>query len=125
VPIYRQIADQIRFQIAAGTLKTGRKLPSVRELADQLTVNQNTILKVYNQLCQEKVLHVDRGNGTFVTEPSQSIPTAERKQIVSRILSDAAVQAAHLGIDLDKLHDLLEKEYQKISQQRLRSTQNE
>jgi|WetSurMetagenome_2_1015567.scaffolds.fasta_scaffold344496_2 GntR family transcriptional regulator len=100
-------------------------MPSVRELADQLTVNQNTILKVYNQLCQDKVLHVDRGNGTFVTEPTQSIPTAERKQIVSKILSDAAVQAAHLGIDLNELHELLEKEYQKINQQRLRSTQNE
>jgi GntR family transcriptional regulator len=100
-------------------------MPSVRELADQLTVNQNTILKVYNQLCQDKVLHVDRGNGTFVTEPTQSIPTAERKQIVSKILSDAAVQAVHLGINLDELHELLEKEYQKINQQRLRSTQNE
>ena len=100
-------------------------MPSVRELADQLTVNQNTILKVYNQLCQEKVLHVDRGNGTFVAEPAQSIPTPERKQIVSKILGEAAVQAAHLGIDLDQLHDLLEKEYQKIHQQRLRSTQNE
>ncbi len=125
MPIYRQIADQIRFQIAAGTLKTGQKMPSVRELADQLTVNQNTILKVYNQLCQEKVLHVDRGNGTFVAEPTQSIPTPERRQIVAKILGEAAVQAAHLGIDLEGLHDLLEKEYQKIHQQRLRSTQNE
>lgn len=125
-PIYRQIIDQIRFQIAAGTLKPGQKLPSVRELAEQLAVNQNTILKVYNQLCQEKVLLVDRGNGTFVAEPANSsIPSAERKQIVARILSDAAVQAAHLGIDLAQLHDLLDKEYQKINQQRLRSTKHD
>jgi len=51
-PIYRQIMDQIRYQVAAGILKAGDKVPSVRQLAGQLAVNQNTILKVYNELCR-------------------------------------------------------------------------
>jgi GntR family transcriptional regulator len=51
VPIYRQIVDQIKHQIAIGAIKQSDMLPSVRQLAGELAVNQNTILKVYNQLC--------------------------------------------------------------------------
>ena len=57
MPIYRQIIDQIKYQVAAGVLTEGDRVPSVRELALQLAVNQNTILKVYNELCRENVLN--------------------------------------------------------------------
>lgn len=114
VPIYRQIIDQIRYQIATGALKEGDQVPSVRQLADKLAVNQNTILKVYNQLCAEKMLRVERGSGTFVTASRQTIPLAERKKIVARILREAAVQAIHLDIGLEQVKDQLEKEYEAI-----------
>lgn len=87
IPIYRQIIDQIRYQIATGALKEGDQVPSVRQLADKLAVNQNTILKVYNQLCTEKVLRVERGSGTFVAASRQSIPVVERKKIVAKLLA--------------------------------------
>ncbi|MFA5863966.1 MAG: GntR family transcriptional regulator [Phycisphaerae bacterium] len=125
VPIYRQIADQIKYQIALGTLRVKQKMPSVRELAHQLAVNQNTILKVYNQLCQEKILQVDRGTGTFVAVGQQTIPISQRRQIVTKILGEAAVQAIHLGVEIREVHDLLDREYQSIKQQQLRSKQDE
>ncbi len=114
MPIYRQIIDQIRYQIATGALKEGDQVPSVRQLADKLAVNQNTILKVYNQLCAEKVLRVERGSGTFVAASRQSIPVAERKKIVGKLLREAAVQAIHLDVGLEQIKEQLEKEYEAI-----------
>jgi GntR family transcriptional regulator len=114
VPIYRQIIDQIRYQIATGALKEGDQVPSVRQLANNLAVNQNTILKVYNQLCSEKVLRIERGSGTFVAAGRHSIPAVERKKTVGKLLREAAVQAIHLDISLEQMKEQLEKEYEAI-----------
>jgi GntR family transcriptional regulator len=114
VPIYRQIINQIRYQIATGALKEGDQVLSVRQLANNLAVNQNTILKVYNQLCAEKVLRIERGSGTFVAAGRQSIPAVERKKTVGKLLREAAVQAIHLDISLEQMKEQLEKEYEAI-----------
>jgi GntR family transcriptional regulator len=118
VPIYRQIADQIRYQIAAGILKEGDKIPSVRELASQLAVNQNTILKVYNELCRENVLKIERGEGTFVSSGRQNIPVDQRKDMVAGPLREAAVLAMQLDIPIEQAMDLFRCEYEKINSQR-------
>jgi GntR family transcriptional regulator len=120
-PIYRQIMDQIRHQIAAGMLKAGDKVPSVRQLAGQLAVNQNTILKVYNELCREHVLEVDRGNGTIVAQGHTTTPMSERKKVVATLLREAAVQAIHLDISPEQAHALLEREYRAIVAERAES----
>lgn len=117
VPIYRQIIDQIKYQVAAGVLKQGDRVPSVRELAAKLAVNQNTVLKVYNELCRENVLKIERGDGTYVSSNKQNIPTVERKRAVANVLREAAVQAIHLEISVEQTKELLEKEYQAIKQQ--------
>lgn len=118
VPIYRQIADQIRYQIAAGVLKEGDKIPSVRQLASQLAVNQNTILKVYNELCRENILKIERGEGTFVSSSEQNIPKERRKDMVAGPLREAAVLAIQLGIPIDQVNEILRDEYGKIDSQR-------
>ena len=100
VPIYRQIIDQIKYSVAAGVLKEGDKVPSVRELAATLAVNQNTILKVYNELCREQVLKIVRGDGTYVSSSKQAIPAAEREKTVGNTLREAVVQAIHLEVSL-------------------------
>lgn len=114
VPIYRQIADQIRYQIAAGILKEGDKVPSVRELASQVAVNQNTILKVYNELCRENVLKIVRGEGTYVSSSEQNIPMSERKEMIAGPLREAAVLAIQLGIPVEEILKLLQSEHDKI-----------
>lgn len=114
VPIYRQIIDQIKYQVATGVLKEGDKVPSVRELASKLAVNQNTVLKVYNELCRENVLKIERGDGTYVSSNKQNIPTAERKKAVANVLREAVVQAIQLDVSLEQAKDLLEKEYEII-----------
>lgn len=114
MPIYRQIIDQIKYQVATGSLKQGDKVPSVRELASNLAVNQNTILKVYNQLCRENVLKIERGDGTYVSSNKQNIPAAQRKKAVANVLREAAVQAIQLDVSLEQAKELLEKEYEVI-----------
>ena len=114
MPIYRQIIDQIKYQVATGALKEGDKVPSVRELASKLTVNQNTVLKVYNELCRENVLKIERGDGTYVSSNKQNIPAEERKKAVANVLREAAVQAIQLDVSLEQAKELLEKEYDAI-----------
>lgn len=118
VPIYRQIIDQIRYQVAAGILRAGDKVPSVRELALQLAVNQNTILKVYNELCREQVLKIERGEGTFVAEPQHSVSTDEKHKLIAGPLREAAVLAIQLGMPVEQAGRILAAEYDKIISQR-------
>jgi len=118
VPIYRQIIDQIRYQVAAGVLKEGDKVPSVRELAARLAVNQNTILKVYNELCRQNVLRIERGDGTYVSSSKQTIGQAEKEKAVSNVLREAAVLAVQLELPIDQVGELLRKEYDDIVSQR-------
>jgi len=118
VPIYRQIIDQIRYQIATGVLKEGDKIPSVRELAARLAVNQNTILKVYNELCRQNVLKIERGDGTYVSSNKQTIPAAERRKTVSNVLREASILAIQLELPIEQVAELLHKEYESIISQR-------
>jgi GntR family transcriptional regulator len=118
VPIYRQIIDQIKYQVATGVLKEGDKVPSVRELAARLAVNQNTILKVYNELCRQNVLKIERGDGTYVSSNKQTIPAAERKKTVSNVLREAAILAVQLELPIEQVGELLQKEYGDIISQK-------
>jgi len=118
VPIYRQIIDQIKYQVATGVLKEGDRVPSVRELATRLAVNQNTVLKVYNELCRQNVLRIERGDGTYVSSNKQTIPAAERRQAVSNVLREAAVLAIQLELPVEQVGELLQKEYDDIISQR-------
>jgi len=110
--------DQIKYQVVTGMLKEGDKVPSVRELAAKLAVNQNTILKVYNELCRENVLKIERGDGTYVSSNRQTIPAAQRRKTVSNVLREAAVQAVQLELPVEQVLELLQKEYENIISQR-------
>lgn len=107
VPISRQIADQIATLCASGGVKPGERLPSVRELARDLAVNQNTVLRVYERLCGEGLLEMRHGQGTFATgRMSPSRMATHRARLVDE-LRQIARQATGLGLSRDELHELL------------------
>lgn len=93
----------------------------MRELASQLAVNQNTVLKVYNELCREHVFRIERGEGTYVSSSQQTMPLAERKKIMAPVLRETAVQALQLDIPLEQVKILLEQEYQAITSKKKKS----
>ena len=66
MPISRQISEQLRSQCLSGTLSSGEKLPSVRELAQQLAVNVNTVFRIYERLAAEGLIELRHGDGTYV-----------------------------------------------------------
>ena len=110
MPITRQIAAQVRAQCASGVLKPGDRLPSVRALAAQLAVNQNTILRVYERLTTEGLLERRHGDGTFVAD---RVPTGQMKaqrQLLRQQIARAAELARTLGVDAEEVHRLLDEE---------------
>lgn len=107
MPITRQIAAQIRTQCASGALKPGDRLPSVRALAAELAVNQNTILRVYERLTAEGLLERRHGDGTYVAD---RVPTGQMKaqrQLLRQEIARVAEMAKTLGIEPEELFELL------------------
>ncbi|MBI4579995.1 MAG: GntR family transcriptional regulator [Planctomycetes bacterium] len=115
VPVYRQIVDQVRYQIAAGMLRPGDRLPSVRDLARQLPVNQNTVLKAYDLLDREGLIDRRQGDGTFVQASVPTLKKSERIKQLSAILGQAAAQAVHFEISPEELHGLLDRAIKALS----------
>lgn len=97
VPIYRQIVDQVRRQIAGGQLNTGNELPSVRALASTHAINPMTVSKAYSLLEAEGLLERRRGMGMVVA--AAPLPRArQRLPLLEPALASAAQHAAQLGL---------------------------
>ena len=107
VPISGQIVQQIGMLCASGQLNPGERLPSVRELARELAVNQNTILRVYERLTSAGLLEMRHGQGTFVTSGAKgNLVAAHRERLVDE-LRQIGRQSLALGLSPGQLHDLL------------------
>ena len=107
-PIYSQIIDGFREQIAAGILKPGEKLPSVRDLAAELAINPNTIQRSYRQLELEGWIVSVQGKGSFVSG-ELSIRQREAERLLVEF--DRVVQQlARCGVSREDLSRRLQKE---------------
>ncbi len=106
-PFYRQIMDQIRHGIATGQLKTGEQLPTVRALAVQLSVNPNTISKVYRELEIQEILQTQQGTGTFIGARSVRISPRERKSKLREICQEFTTIASSYGFTAEDLIEQL------------------
>jgi len=105
-PVYQQIMDQIKRDIALGRLNKDEKLPTVRQLAKQIAINPNTIAKAYRQLEQEGIIVTKPGAGAFVASLDSNLSRAVRKKIISEELELIAVEAFHMQIDRQTLIEL-------------------
>ena len=109
-PIYRQLMDQIRRMIASGQLQDGDLLPSVREVAQDLTLNPMTVSKAYNYLEVESVLQRQRGVGMQVYRPQQKHPALDQKeQLLRPTLERAAAEALQMGMEQKQAIALFKK----------------
>jgi len=98
-PVYLQIIDQVKRDIAIGRLLREERLPTVRQLAQQLAINPNTIAKAYRQLEQEGIIVTKAGAGAFVASLDSSLSKAVRKRIVCDQLERVVVDAFHMQIE--------------------------
>jgi GntR family transcriptional regulator len=105
VPVYRQIIDQVLGGIAAGSLKAGDQLPTVRQLAVDLAINPNTVVRAYRELEIREVLATQQGTGTFITEKKPQPDELERRRRVAQLGGELLARAGAEGISLQELLD--------------------
>jgi len=109
VPISRQIVSQISALCLAEKLSPGEKLPSVRQLARELAVNQNTILRVYERLTAQGLLEMRHGDGTYVALQLPKHQLAVQRRQFSEELSQLVSQGEMLGLTGAELHTMLDE----------------
>jgi GntR family transcriptional regulator len=103
VPAYRQIIDRVLGAIAAGMLQGGDQLPTVRQLAVDLSINPNTVVRAYRELEIRGVLTTQQGIGTFVTTKPVPIDEAVRQRQLDHLIGDLLARAGAAGLTADEV----------------------
>lgn len=107
--IFLQIADTITEKVVSGEFPAGEKIPSVRELAAEMGVNPNTVMRTYSELQAMNIIENQRGIGYFVHPDAQKIILKGKKEeFFRKVLPEFLKQAAMLGITSDELKKHLE-----------------
>jgi GntR family transcriptional regulator len=99
LPVYRQLADQVRHAAASGAMRPGEVLPSIRPLAEELRVNRNTIARAYAELENQGVIETVPGKGCFLRENNSPFTKQVRLKILLGKIDEAAVTAHHLQVE--------------------------
>jgi GntR family transcriptional regulator len=111
VPIYIQIEDSIHSLIAAGQIRPGEQLPTIRELAADIRVNLNTVARAYFELDREGVISTQRGKGTFVSGvPDQKQIEKKRQKLLHSIILSALEEAHGLGYSKQEIKSAFQDE---------------
>jgi GntR family transcriptional regulator len=103
VPVYRQIIDQVRGGIASGSLLVGDQLPTVRQLAVDLAINPNTVVRAYRELELGGLLESHQGTGTFISAQKIKRGEAERERQLEQIVGDCVARAGAAGFTVEEL----------------------
>lgn len=107
-PIYLQIMEQIKQQIVSGVRKPGSKVESVRELAQQMEVNPNTMQRAFAELERGGLLHTERTAGRFITDDITRI-NAVREESAQKVISNFMDAMQHLGFSQIDIMQLVKK----------------
>ena len=114
VPIYLQIANQVKYLVASGRLEAGNEVPPIRILARQLLVNPNTVARAYLELEREGVVQKRHGSGTYISETGSRLARKERLKIISERVDALLAEARHLEVEPPELLRLIQERSQSI-----------
>ena len=103
IPVYRQIIDRITGAIASGSLTPGTQLPTVRQVAVDLQINPNTVVRAYRELEIRGIIQTQQGVGTFISQQRVERDDIERRARLERLASDVAARAGSEGFTLAEL----------------------
>jgi GntR family transcriptional regulator len=107
VPVYRQLIDQVLGGRASGTLPPGTQLPTVRQVAVDLAINPNTVLRAYRELEIRGVLETQQGTGTFIAPQEVRPDEVERHRQLLQLAGEFAARAGAAGFTLRQLIEVL------------------
>ena len=103
VPVYRQIVDQARGAVAAGSLSPGDQLPTVRQVAVDLAINPNTVVRAYRELEIRGVIETQQGMGTFVAHKKIKQDEVERQRRLTQLVTEFVARAGAGGFTVGDL----------------------
>jgi GntR family transcriptional regulator len=98
-PVYLQLVDQVRYAAASGALRAGEPLPSVRQLAENIRVNRNTVAKAYAELESQGVIETIAGKGCFLKANNSPFTKHAKEELLEKAIDHAVVTAHHLQVD--------------------------
>jgi GntR family transcriptional regulator len=111
IPIYLQVVERIKERLAAGQLKPGDQLPTVRSLALELRVNFNTIARAYRIMDDSGIISTQQGRGTYILEvPSPEVSESIRMQALEDLTQRYIADAERLGVSAEKLEQVLNRQ---------------
>lgn len=110
-PVYRQIVEAVKHQVATGGLAAGERLPTVRQLASDLQVDRNTALRAYRVLERDGVVSLEHGRGTFVrARPEHPTLALHRQHTLEHIVNEGIVRALTLGYAPEEIQRAFDKQ---------------
>jgi len=118
VPVYRQIIDQVRGGVASGSLTVGDQLPTVRQLAVDLSINPNTVVRAYRELELGGMLETHQGTGTFISAQKLRNGEQERARQLAQIATDCIARAGAAGFTIDDVIEQLRASLSEPSRRR-------
>jgi GntR family transcriptional regulator len=107
VPFYRQIIDQVKSAIATGLIEPGDRLPTVRQLAVDLSINPNTVARAYTELELTGLVETQMGSGTFVGQRKVEQDDVERRRLLDEVCQELLSRASMHGFSIDDILDNL------------------
>lgn len=109
-PLYEQVLDQVRSSIAKGEIKLGEKIPSVREMAQALKINPNTVMRAYQELERDGLTEKRRGQGTFVTTEQDRVDTF-RMELAQQVIDEFMSKIQSLGLTWDDIETYIRQKH--------------
>ncbi len=109
VPVYRQLIDQVQAGIATGTLSVGHQIPTVRQVAVDLAINPNTVMRAYRELEIRGVLDTQQGTGTFIALQKPQIDDDDRARRLDQLIDEFAARAGAGGFKIAEILDALKE----------------
>ena len=116
VPIYLQIAEEVRSAVAAGLYRPGEALPSLRALAIDVKVNPNTVQRAYDELEREGLVYSQRGKGLFVAQQGTASAQTRTQEAVRRALEEGIRAARAAGMNVAQVRVLFESAIERMAQ---------
>jgi len=107
VPVYRQLIDQVMGGMAAGVLTAGHQLPTVRQVAVDLAINPNTVVRAYRELEIRGILETQQGTGTFISQQKVKRDEVERQRQLTQLVGDFVARAGAAGFTIGELLEQL------------------
>lgn len=112
-PIYEQVIEKLKQLIIKEVLKADERIPSVRELAKELTINPNTIQKAYRELERQGYIYSVRGRGNFVSNKIEKVDEEKLNKLKKQVQKSLS-ELIYLGIEKEELIELIEKTYEVV-----------